>query len=158
MINLKDHYYIIGLDDNEKITLDPTDVVLYQGKTSEITEELATLYVKSKTHKDWKEDCIIYIDYNDSIGCFHMAKESILSACKKEMCVLIERKGEIEQLVMNHLKINNRTIFEEYGLIWQNKSILFGVYKNYALSKVEELTPTTRDAENIGLEQEYEPE
>lgn len=92
-VNLKSNIWIEGFDTSDECFLpvakfypDKLDNVLYEGKTSEIPEELAKecVYGKVYTFSGVKD----YPDFVDSSNRFNQAKKSIQSACKEEYCVI----------------------------------------------------------------------
>lgn len=92
MKNLKDNIWIEGfvkkidLSLRSDIYFEDTHDVIYQGKTSEIPEEIARECVKNFGIT------LFYYDYRDLMyQKFETAKESIQSACDKPYCIIYKR-------------------------------------------------------------------
>lgn len=88
-INLKDNIWIEGFEKYHLLltkiaTIDK--LIIYQGKTSEISEELAI-----KCIKEGFLSCD-YMNYHNKIIEFETAKESIQSACDKKYCIIYKEK------------------------------------------------------------------
>lgn len=100
-INTKNNIWIEGFSSilgeyNEKLGqysyYDKDKIVMYYGKTSEISEEIAKECVKQYTIDGHEEEFIGYDDYLVSYNYFRTAKESIQSACSFEYCIIYRIK------------------------------------------------------------------
>jgi hypothetical protein len=88
---LKENIYINGFDDIVELYYKSADIcidsgnfaILYEGKTSDISEEIAEQYANKGELCEyyWNEQLD---DYDRNIS----AKESILSACSEEYCII----------------------------------------------------------------------
>jgi len=95
-VNLKDNIWIEGFDDmalwNQKLCylgqmLENNILIIYEGKTSKIPEELASQCCE---YMNLWNDLVFYKQYNlqqDAYN-FKTAKESIQSACPEEYCII----------------------------------------------------------------------
>lgn len=88
-VNLKNNICIEGFDTADECFTpvaqfhpDKLDNVLYEGRTSEILEELAREYVHIGVLTG---NCK---NYQSGFNIFETARESIQSACDKEFCVI----------------------------------------------------------------------
>ena len=93
-VNLKDNIFIEGFDNELDVYDRSIDLcidlgnfsILYEGKTSEIPEELLDFLLSEDCPKEES-----HYNYKDFLGnlCIHTtAKESIQSACDKEYCII----------------------------------------------------------------------
>lgn len=84
-----------GHCENGNWVVDSPEIVeiIYSGKTSEITEEVAKKCVGGwdYAHIDY-QNIGEYAGYGGDAGCFRTAKNSIQSACDQEFCIIYEIK------------------------------------------------------------------
>lgn len=91
--NLGTGYTIKGFDNDlslnewyKSLGLERTNItVLYQGKTSEIPEEIAEVCVIHRNFYEFK-------DYSNVLMAYKTAKESIQSACNQTYCIIYKEK------------------------------------------------------------------
>ena len=100
-VNLKENIWIEGFDSVESQYIRSTDIcidlgnfsILYEGKTSEIPEDVAKECVEIKGMYPTKTLYKDYIDYTkgqhtNSYKPLYFAIESIQSACPEEFCII----------------------------------------------------------------------
>ena len=101
MINTKDDIWIEGFDTIEakndelrylcNVSENMLSELIYAGKTSDISEEIAKECVKCIDSLG--EGYGGYFDYNSKDWMYHLntAKESIQSACNQEYCIIFKK-------------------------------------------------------------------
>lgn len=94
-INLKEDIWIVGFDDSAKrydflLSIGGRKNTIYDGKTSEIPEEIAekcvySLFGNKESCRDYSKSGVGYESYPFT------AKESIQSACDKKWCIIYKK-------------------------------------------------------------------